>query len=244
MRGAPDLDAAIVGCDRDDAPTLHRRGCDARMRDGFLDHDVGRGKRGVDVPEFLLKPEVDVARHDLVYALRVGLQRSRAVADDWERLVVHFDGLDRVLRDVPVPRDRHGDRLTDVAQLVLCQQRTRGGNRPGRRQMNGKPLTLLVYLGAAKGGDDALVRERLRQLNACDARVCDRASKERDVQHLLRAQIGDKGGRASKQRVVLDARSRLSDRARLRPTRRAHLRAHLTGSGAAASYRLKRWPGL
>ena len=125
-----------------------------------------------------------------------------------KRLVVDLDQLQRVLGEIAVGRDHHGDRLADIAhplhrdrpaldiRLDACEQR-----RPERR-----------HLGRRDDGRDAARSPRGRHIDRADDRMRMRRAQHRGMQGAGRhADIVDKTAAPGEQACVFDALDRLAD---------------------------------
>ena len=99
-------------------PGFHRRGNQLLLLNGFADHNGGLGKGGVGVPAGGHPVERLVAGRVLMQLRRPRAQRRLRVDDGRQRLVVHLNQFQRILRLVAVLRHHHGHRVAHIAHPV------------------------------------------------------------------------------------------------------------------------------
>ena len=160
---------------------------------------------------------LDIAIADLVFGEQIVVemamrdrrargQRVAAIGDRGERAVVDFDQPGRVLGGVAAPGDHHGDRLPDMADLVLREdlpiqdmavgRARQRGDQPAGGEMRGE-------LGMAQHRLHPRHRRRRRGVDACDFGMGEGAADEARVQHPRQMDVVDEPPGAAQQRRVL-----------------------------------------
>ena len=144
----------------DDAVALDRRAAPAWEAKALADHEVGAGKRALDVAV------VERAIGDA----RIGLDGGFRVEHWLERLVFDVDQLERVLGEVAVARDNDGDRLAHVARRLVGGREVRDRRSDSCRK---RPRELRD-VRSREHADDTPELECRRRIEPRDARVCER----------------------------------------------------------------------
>ena len=210
----PDRQLAVYLVEaRHDPAGLDRRDVDPRDVEVLLDHDLS-------VPERLVGPGLvaDLPVPDVVVLLlavladerRSGLERLDRVHYDRKRLVVDLDRRDAVGRDVTLGRHDSRDLLRLIEHGVGRQDHL--AVRHERRH----PLELERYeIFARDHGEHAGDGERLRRVDALDARVRVRAARDVQVQHARQLHVVDVVAAASDETRVFLALDALADAADL-----------------------------
>ena len=166
----------------DAAAALERRRVRARIEGVEADDVVGLGEGTVGRVLVAGLPVVDVVGGlplllvaDQGRIARRGLLRAR---DRRQRLVVHLDQLERVLRDVR----RLGDHARDLLPLVAHLVGDEHGLRVARQRRHPGEVVLRHQL-ARDDGDDARQRLGGRRVDRAQARVGVRAAQDLHVEH-------------------------------------------------------------
>ena len=168
---------------------------------------------------------LDVAIADVVFGEQIVVEmamrdrrarrdRIAAVGNRGERAVVDFDQLRRVLGGVAALGDHHGDRLPDMANLVLRQDlpiqdmAVRGARQRGDQPPGGE---MRRDLGMAQHRFHPRHRRRRRHVDACDFGMGEGAADEARVQHPRQIDIVHEPPGAAQQRRILKPLDRLAD---------------------------------
>ena len=106
---------------RNHSTRLHRRGNQPLAGDALFHHDVGLGKRLVDVPSFLVKCERDIVRPFRMNRWCAGRNRFLGIGDRRQWLVIHFDQIDGIPRNVFVCCDRDSHCMADKIDAIRGQ---------------------------------------------------------------------------------------------------------------------------
>ncbi len=151
---------------------------------------------------------VALARLVVADQRRVVVERLAGVDDGRQRLVLHVDQLERVVRRVLVGRDHERHLLALEVDLVA---REHGLRVVGDRRHPREPERLEV-LGGDDGGD-VRMRERLRGVDREDARVRVRATEHGAVDHPRKPDVVEvRALAADEARVLLPLQPTEADR--------------------------------
>jgi hypothetical protein len=217
LRRRPHRDL-VCGRIHDHAAWLDRRRDEPLLHEPAFDHHVGGVQRRADLLAGARVGRVEDPGVALVGAV-IGMDQVRAVRqrllhveDDGERLVVDLDRLQRVDGAGPVASDHDGDRLARMPHLGDGQRRVVRvhdvvGHGPCQRQA----ALELGHVRAGHRADDVRHGERVRHVDAGDARVRHRAAQDRQVQHPGQRDVLGPHRPAGDQPGVLLARSRLPE---------------------------------
>ncbi len=191
---------------------LKRRGSGALDVQVQLERVRSRRDRCGGVAVSLDQMPGDIARHVGVDQVVGGPRRVQA-DHGWQRLVIDNDPLGSVLRQVPVQRDHHDDRLAHVVDLVGSQRITgpavgQGRVRDQQRQRLGDP-TGQVLVGV--DGHQAVDVERRAHVYVEHPGVRVRAAHERRRQRVV-AKVVEVRPVAAEQAVVFEPRDRLAEK--------------------------------
>jgi hypothetical protein len=193
------------------------------VADDHVAHDV----RALVLP-------VPVAHRRAVGVERLGVGRPLGVGDDRQRLVLDDDRLGGAARLLRVLRgdDRH--RLAEVADAV---------DRQHRLVAELEPVALVAgNVVVREDGVDALERERRREVDRADARVCVRAAERVAPEHPRGGEVARVRELARHLRDPVDAADALADAAELElPRRGAHAPAPPGRSSSARPIARSSW---
>ena len=142
--------------------------------------------------------EEDVVAPVLVHQRRAGLTPLEHVVDGRQLLELDDDARRDVLRLGAAFGEAHGDQLADVADLACGQRRLVRDLEARQAGDRGDRLHLCQVV---RSEDRATVQ--IRDRNAADARVRDRAAHERDLFHAGQADVADELAAAAQVAVVL-----------------------------------------
>ena len=227
------------------AAGLHRRDAAAVAGEALAHHDIGAVEglldlglvRGLAVgvgAAGKIHLEDDVVVPALVDDGRAFLERALGIADIGERVVVHHDGLDRVLGDIGVARDHRRHRLA-VPLHLAHGQRPVGGVGGGQRRLHhrlrhGQDLVLDVV----PGDDRDHARHRLggARVDALDAGMRVVAALEHQMQRARLHDVGEEASPAGGEAMVFLAAEPGADPAFARPGHPLLLR-HLAALAAS-----------
>jgi hypothetical protein len=132
------------------------------------------------------------------------------VDEDVERLVLDLDELGRVARELARSRADGGDGLAHEAHLA-DRERVVLDLVPRRRRHLEERVGLDCDLVAGQRPVDAVERERARDVDRDDLRVCMGRADEVDVAHPVPADVVEEDPLALDEPLVLLARDRLAD---------------------------------
>ena len=214
LRGVPDCQlAGGRGVAGQRGARLHRVGDQALLDDRLLDHDIGLGKRFVDVAAPGDRPVERLVARDL------GVQLGRAVGGSLlgldhgiQRIVVDLDQVQRVVCLVTGLGDHDRDDVANVPNgvpsdaVIVGDRQPRVGEQPGTRR--GSDLSLGVRADVNR--HHALRGGGLRSVDAVDAGVSVRAAQQGRVQRARQSDVVGVARAASDQPRVLpppDARA-------------------------------------
>ena len=195
LRGRPDRDAAVRLGPAHDSLGFHLGVVDLRRAELALDHDIGCGERGFDVPfedvartgDVVFDRDFVVAQHHRVVERRgAGLHRRDGIGDHGQRLVLHHHRPRRLLgQRLGLGRHRrhrlaHAPHLVGQDVVIFVQ-------RPRHRD----DALVVADLGHVSEGE-AYGAHRFRGagVHAHDARVRVRAGHDPPVQHPRQTDIG------------------------------------------------------
>ena len=142
----------------------------------------------------------------LVDERRAGTTRGQHVGNDGQRLEVDLDFGGHVLCLGARGRGAERDQLADVAYLAGGQDRLHGRLEAGQRGVGADRRDAAEIFG-----DEHMVANGRRDRDALDARVRDRASEERHLQHAGQADVADILATAAHVAVVLLAQEPRAD---------------------------------
>ena len=133
---------------RHHAAGFHGSGDQPLADDALLHDHVGLGERLLRVAAFLVKRERDVVGPLRMHGGRARRERFLRIGHRGLRLVVDFDQLSAVARDVAVGGDHHGHRMPDEVDAVdrqdvmvrHAQSRQRGATRHGTGILRSLPM--------------------------------------------------------------------------------------------------------
>ena len=210
----PDGELAVYLVEaRNHAAGLDRGDVDPRDVDVLLDDDLGvlEGLVGAGLVADLPMPDVVVLLLAVLADERgAGLERFDRVHHDREGLVVDLDRRDAIGSDVTLGRD-DGRHL-----LRLVEDGVRRQDHLAVRHERRHPLELERYeVFARDHREHAGDGERLRRVDALDARVCVRAAGDVQVQHAGQLHVVDVVAAASDEARVFLALDALADAADL-----------------------------
>ena len=138
---------------------------------------------------------------------------GRAVDDRGQRLDVERDGVERILGGAGAFRQHDRDRLPDIADLAVRDDRLferlelRRGFLPQRN-----PRDRRADVGRGDDGADAGPRPGGAGLDAADAPVRDRAAQDHGVQKIIAGEVVDELAATAQEAKVLDAFDRAADK--------------------------------
>ena len=149
--------------------------------------------------------ERDVVRRVIVDLRRAVLRGRLRVDRSVERLVVHVDVFERVLRLIPALGHHHRYGVAHVPDLVLRDGRMVRRDQVGvgdePRAGNRVQMTLDVLAGV--DGDNARLALRLARVDTCDVRMSVRTPKNRRVRHARKRDVVRVRGAARNEPGVL-----------------------------------------
>ncbi len=205
----------------DHAAAFHRRRRVAVVMEAALELVRGARERGIDVALADGEGADQVGGEFVVDHRCARAQRRFRVDHRRQRIEIEADQLGGVLGGVAALRQDHGDRLADVADLVVGEQRLlridelvldlRGPLARQRELRVRHRRQELGEVGAAEHIGDAGRRGSAGQIDRADARVGDRAAHEGRVQHARQREIGDELPATGQQAMILAARDRTAD---------------------------------
>ena len=178
---------------------FHRIRSEALIDESFFDDDVRLLECFFGVSGFKSGAECDVVREFVIKAWAGAFHRFLGIHHGGQRLVIDFNQIRSVTRDIPVGRDNRGDRLSDKSDFAHGQQLFLGSFQirhfAGRRNRAAVGRDLVT----GDNGDDAGKPLRFRRVDAFDPRVsvdaaCDghvEHARKNDVVHIRRG-AGDK----------------------------------------------------
>ena len=211
--------APIIG--GDDTAALHRHRGVAVVVEAALQTVGRRGECHVDLAPADREGADQVRAVSLVNDRAVGTQRRLGVDHRRERFEVAGHKLGRVFGLVTGFGDDDRDRLADMADLVMRQQRllrveefVLDRRRPFARHRNlplGHRRQQSQQIGAVEREHDAGHRRRSRQIDRADAGMRHRAAHEDRVQHSRQDEIGDELPLAGQQAPVFAPQQRAPD---------------------------------
>ena len=102
------------------------------MNHPLPDDEVRLLERSVQIAVGQRPGESDVGAHVRVGQGRILRKRRLRIAHDRQRVVIHFDQIERVGCDVAVRGDDHGHRMSDEVDTILGQDGVRGHAQPGQ----------------------------------------------------------------------------------------------------------------
>ncbi len=176
---------------RDQAAVFQRHGRVALGGKFFFDDQVAAAEGRIDVADVDLKVGGDVVRRGVMELRRARLHGRARVGDGAEGFIVNVDQLQRILGDVAVLRDDHGDRIADVADFVRCQRcllRALQAGYDSGAHGNGFHSR---HIGRGQDAEDAGQFQRRRRIDFDDARVGVGAAQNRGVRHAGAVNIAD-----------------------------------------------------
>ncbi len=186
---------------------LHRQVGAAVVEQRVLEHQVGRGERGLDVAELERDPLVDVAVGAVVVDPRLGRrQRLLEAGDGGQRLVVDLHRQGRLVGRVLGDRRHRHDRVADEAHPVGAERVLVLGD---RQDAEG--------LGHRLAGEEAEHPGDLpgaAQIDAADAGVRHGRAHQLHVRHAREDQVVGEQRPAGHLGAAVDAPERLPDVAR------------------------------
>ncbi len=205
---------------RDPCARLERHVCIPLLAEARAHDTVRGGERPVDVAPRRDGVERDVAHHP-VEQRRLRRQRLRGRSHGLERLVLHGDEREGVLRDVAALGHDERDRIADVKHPVL-------GQRPERRLVSRHPETFRHRLQLVGGEDSHHAREgtRVVRVETTDPGMRIRAAEKRRLRHAGWREVGDEATTPGEQARVLHPRDTRAHVAR----RSAHGRSRLSSA--------------
>ena len=103
---------------RDHAAGFHGIRNQPLADDALLDDDVGLCEGLVDVAAFLVEREGDIIRPLRMHRVRPGRERLFGIGNGVFDIVIDFDQIDAVARDVAIGRDDYGYGVTDEIHAV------------------------------------------------------------------------------------------------------------------------------
>ena len=114
------------------AARFHGGGDETLAGDALLHHYFGFFKCLFGIAAFLVIGEGNVVRPLGMHRGRAGRQSFFGIGHSGQRLVIHFDQIERVGCDVAVRGDDHGHRMSDEVDTILGQDGVRGHAQPGQ----------------------------------------------------------------------------------------------------------------
>ena len=205
----------------DDAAALHGRGGIAVMMKAARELVRRARERGVEVALADGEGADEIGAEFLVDDRTARAQRLLRVDDGRQRIEIEADQLRGVLGGVAALRDDDGNRLADVADLVMGQQRLLGidelvldlgGPFARQRELRVRHRRQQPReVGAAQHIGDARRRSGTRRIHRVDARMRDRAAHEHRVQHVRQRKIGDELAAPGQQPLILAAQDGAAD---------------------------------
>ena len=111
---------------RHHAPRLHGHGDQSLAGYALLDHDIGFRERFIHLATFLVIGKRDVVRPLGVHCWSALGLRFLRIGYRWEHLVVHFNEVGRIARQVAVRRHHHGHGMSDEVNPVGRQNMVMG----------------------------------------------------------------------------------------------------------------------
>ena len=236
LRRRPDGHRALARFEvRDDPPRLDGRRREAVVHHPLRDDDVGVGERRVDrrVVDRPVRLDAGTRRHQRhgeivrevgVKDRRPARHRLFEVHDGGQRIDLDHDRVCRIARDVPIPRNHHGNGLSGKPDGIDGHRPMlgRGERRADRHRRQ--------YFGDVRAGEDGfhpVHRRRSRRIDRANPSVRDVAALERDVLHPDQRDVVDVGPASLNQPRILAALHALSDE--LWQHRSIRHRRHLPG---------------
>ena len=107
---------------RHHAARFHRGRDQPLAGDPLLDDHFGVAECLLDVAAFLVERERDVVGPFGMHRRRARRDRLLGIGDRGQHVVIDFDQVRRVARDVAIGRDDYRDRMSDVVDAILRQQ--------------------------------------------------------------------------------------------------------------------------
>ena len=191
---------------------LHRDGAVALDREALAANVCRAVESGIGIAAQAGEGEREIAACGLEQS-DVVAPGGRAVDDRGERLDVERDGVERILGGAGAFRQHDRDRLPDIADLAVCDDRLfeplefRRGFLPQRN-----PRDRRADVGCGDDGVDAGARAGSPGLDAADAPVRDRAAQDHGVQKIIAGEVVDELAATAQEAKVLDAFDRAADK--------------------------------
>ena len=212
LRRGVEIELAIRAAPlRHDAACLHGHRNEALADDALLDHDVRFGERFVHVAAVLVIGERDVVRPLRMHGRRAFRERLLRIGDGGQNLVIHFNQIGSVAREVTVSRHNHGDRMADEVDAVGREDGMR--RHPQVRHRNAArhgSHTFDVF--ASENADDAGGGDGLLGVNRTDASGSMRAAQNHSVVHARHLDVFDIRSGAGDEPWVLAAADALANK--------------------------------
>ena len=185
-----------------------------------------RGQRGFSVAFFDGEVADQVGAVLLVQDGAFARQTGFRIDDRRQRLELDRDQFGRVFRQVAALGDDDGDRLADVAHLVIGQQRLlrvekfvldqRGPFLRQRQLRVGYRRQQFHQIGPGDRIHDARRGKRARKIDRTDARMGHLAAHEGRMQHAGQFEVGDVLAAPGEQPLIFAPQDRLADEAAVR----------------------------
>jgi hypothetical protein len=206
---------------RNDAAAFHGNGAIAVMMEAALELVRGACKRGLGVALAHGEGANEVAGELVMDNGRALAQCRLGINHRGQWIEVCGHQRRCILGGVAAFGQHHRDRLADVANLVMGEQRLLRIDdivphvlRPFSRQRELRVRhrrQQACKIGAAQGKGDAGAGRGAREIDGADARMRERAAHERRVQHVRQIEIGNEMPAAGEQAAILAAQERAPD---------------------------------
>src|SRR5262249_35838375 len=235
--GGPQVCSAPL---RNQPARLHRHRAVTLHREFFAAHESGVLECAVRVAAHARKRERAVRARRFEQQAAIG-PRGRAGGDRRQRLDRDRDRIQRVLGRGGTLGENEGERLADVADLVVGDDRLLE-----RLELRGRilPQRNRRYHRADLGGRDDGVHAGTRagggSVDRADTPVRHRAAQDHRVQEIFAAEIVDESAAPAQQPQILDALDRAADED-IRPALLVHVLYYLSrrvGKGVASAIRV------